>query len=163
MISKQILIPAMLMVVGSSIVLGTTYVSAQEGLDSSTSIVNKIAQKFGLKTEDVQAVFDEHHAEMKTQMKGKLVDRLSQLVSEGKITEAQKEAIMAKMDELSAARLSLNERSKEMTPEERKAEMEKTRAELEAWAKEQGLDLSAIGGLFFGHHKGFGFRKMIVH
>jgi hypothetical protein len=163
MISKKILVPVMTLVVGSSIVLGATYVSAQDETKPTDSLVTKIAQKFGLKPEEVQSVFDEHHTEMKAQMKLKFEDRLTQMVSEGKLTEAQKSAIIAKLDELKTERENYKERFKAMSPEERKAELKNKRTELEAWAKEQGIDLSIFGGIFFGHHKGVGPRKMILH
>jgi len=151
--------------VSSGIVLGATNVSAQEGSSNPmSSLVSKIAQRFNLNESEVQAVFDEHHNEMHEQMQSNFEDRLSQLVLEGKITEAQKAAIVAKMEELHANKEAWISDFENLTPEERRAKMLEKRAELEAWAAEQGIDLSVIGPLKFGHHRGGGmmFHKIVM-
>lgn len=162
-LTKKFLIPALTLVVSSGIVLGATSVLAQDSNTSPmNSLVQKLAQRFNLNESDVQAVFDEHHSEMHAQMKLRFEDHLSGLVTEGKITEAQKEAIFAKMEELKANRETLKEEFSSMSAEERKAKMQEKRAELEAWAQEQGIDLSITGPLMFGHHKGFGWGRHVM-
>ncbi len=65
-------------------------------------------------------------------------ERLTQLAKEGKITEAQKTAILA---ELKTLKEKYNlESLKDLTEEKRKAKMEDMMEELKAWAKEQGID-----------------------
>lgn len=134
-------------------------VSAQSPSDTAhpmQSLVQKIAERFGLSETDVQAVFDEQRDEMHAAMQTRIEDRLTQLVTDGKITEAQKQALIAKMDELKSEHEADRENWKDMTPEERKAAMDTHREELKSWAEAQGIDLSVLGGLMrpFGHMRG---------
>jgi hypothetical protein len=118
------------------------------------TIIGKLVERFGLNQEEVEQVFDEveeeHHAEMQAQHE----ERLNTLVEEGKITEEQKAAIIAKQEEMRQEREANMGSRKDLTPEERKAEMEEHRNEMQAWADENGIDLSLIGGL--GGRKGMG-------
>ncbi len=128
-----------------------------------TSLVQKIATKFGLKQADVQAVFDEEHQAREAAMEAKVETQLSQYVSDGKITEAQKQLILQKRKELAAKHETLRATMQNLTPEERKSKMEAERAELDAWAKQNGIDtqyLMMFGGK--GHH-GFGFGQKPIH
>lgn len=128
-------------------VYGSTTVSAQSPTPKANpiqSLVAKIAQKFNLNEAEVQAVFDEHRQEMHTTMRDKLEDRLSQAVTEGKLTEAQKQAILGKLAELESQKDELRDEFMNATPEERKEKMQSKRAELEAWAREQGIDVSVL-------------------
>lgn len=156
MMKKQLLLPGFALLILGVVTLGATTVSAQGMMGDHSSLITKIAQKFNLKEADVKAVFDEDRQAMHTQMKQKVSDNLSQLVTQGKITEAQKAALLAKMEELQKKHLSDRDTMKNMTPEQRKAAMDKERSDLEAWAKEQGIDLSLIKG--FSRGMGHGFR-----
>ena len=125
------------------------------------SLVQKIADKFGLKKEDVQAVFDQDRQERQVQMQTRFEEQLSQDVKDGKITEDQKQLIIAKRKELEANRQTNMESMKNMTDDERKAAMEKEKQELENWAKENGIDFQYLFGGFKGHPGGFrgGWKK----
>jgi hypothetical protein len=93
------------------------------------SLAQKIAEKFGLNKDEVMTVVNDHHKEMNTQrqaeMKAKMGERLTQIVTDGKITEAQKQLILAKQSELQSAREAEMQSLKDKTPDERKAAMEK--------------------------------------
>ena len=69
---------------------------------------------------------------------------LSQLVKDGKLTEAQKQLIVTKRAELDSARKTQFESSKNLTPEERKTQMEKEKTTLQAWAKENGIEIQYL-------------------
>ena len=112
----------------------TAVVSAQTNGSPFQSLIARIAEKFNLKTEDVQSVFDEHKQTWQEEMKARFEERLSALVQAGKLTEAQKKLIMDKKSELMNKRKNLRQQHRE---------------ELEKWAEENGIDLN----LFFG---GFG-------
>lgn len=161
---KILLTVAAISIIGVGLLTSKT-VFAQNidnGQNPMSSLVAKIADKFGLKKEDVQAVFDqdrtEHQAEMEktrvarqAEMETKFEEQLSQDVTDKKITEAQKEFILAKRKELEANRQAKMESMKNLTDDERKTAMEKERAELETWAKENSIDLKYLMG-------GFGMR-----
>lgn len=131
-------------VVVGGLVLSTTLAKAQTPTTPFSGLAEAIAKKFNLDQAQVQTVFDEYHdqrrSEMFTQMKERQDKRLSQLVSDGKLTETQKQAVLAKMEELAKQRESDQDLFKNMTAEERRTEMEKRRDVLESWAEAQGID-----------------------
>ncbi len=122
------------------------YASAQENTNPEATIVEKIATKFGLNKEEVQKVFDEQRAEMHTRMQQRNEDRLDQLVSDGKITDAQKALIQNKQQEHWAERENNKDSIKDKTPDQIKTEMEAKKAAIEAWAKENGIDPQYLFG-----------------
>jgi AraC-like DNA-binding protein len=101
------------------------------------TIVQKLAQKFGLKESDVQSVFDQARTERVANMQKKLDDRLSQDVKDGKINEAQKQLIIAKLQEL-------------------KTQRQENQQSLKDWASQNGIDIKYLFGGFgrgFGHFR----------
>lgn len=118
--------------------------AANEPAAGPASLITKIAQKFGLKEADVKAVFDEEMAAHKADMQAKMQDHLTTLVTEGKITEAQKQLIISKRAEMESARAAEMDSLKDKTPAQRKALMDQKRSELEAWAKTNGIDLKYL-------------------
>lgn len=146
---KIMIIPVAAVAIGVALLLGAKTVSAQTGKpDFHQALVQKIAQKFGLNQNDVQQVFDEHHAEMKTQMRtqmdAKVEASLTKDVTDGKITEAQKQIILAKYKELADKKQTEFQNMKGMTPEQRKAAMETEKQELLDWAKQNNLDVNYL-------------------
>jgi Skp family chaperone for outer membrane proteins len=114
------------------------------GNTNHDSLIQKIIQKFGLKEADVRSVFDSFHQDRVNQMKTKNVDRLTQLVKDGKITEAQKKLMIAKQEEMQKNAQSQRDALKDKTPEQRKAIMDAKRAEIEKWAKDNGIDIQYL-------------------
>ncbi len=156
--NKKLLLTAVTVTVLGAGLFGMQTVSAQTATDPSATIVQKISEKFGLNKDEVQKVFDEERTARRVEMQAKMEERLNTLVSEGKITEAQKQLILAKHKELQAERGSMMQNKANMTPEQRKETMETKRTELEAWAKANGIDTQY---LFLGQGmKGFGHGQM---
>lgn len=118
-----------------------------EGNGNYPPLIQKLVERFNLDANEVQEVFDEVREERHQEMQARMEERLNQAVEEGKITEEQKEAILAKKAEMQAR----GEELKDLSPEERKEAMEEHREEMKAWLEENGLDL----GEFFGGFKGF--------
>ena len=148
--SKKIIIPAIILGVLLLIsILGVRSVRADEN-SVYPSIVQRLAKRFNLNTEEVQQVFDEGREERRQQMQARSEECLDQAVSDGKITEEQKQAILAKKEEMAADREG-------STPEKRREEMETHREELKTWAGENGIDSSLIPMLLGrGHYDSFG-------
>ena len=115
-----------------------------QSADSQSGMITKLAQKLGVSETQVKSAFDELRNEHETEMKANMNTKLTTLVSEGKITEAQKAAIIAKMEELKSKMEANRETFKNLTPEERKTKMTAEKTELETWAKSQGIDLSIL-------------------
>ena len=156
-------------VVTAGLVLSTSLARAQTTEKPFGGLAEAVAKKLNLEQAQVEAVFTEYHEqhrqEMTEEMKAVEETRLSGLVTSGKITEAQKQAIIAKMAELKAARQNFDkEQFKSMTPEQRKAEMLKKKEELDAWAKAQGIDPSVLMPTFKfkGGRGGHGMGKMVA-
>lgn len=125
--------------------------------DRHAALVQELATRFSLNKDDVQAFFDQKHAarraEMETKMKERVEDQLAKAVAAGKITEAQRAAILAKAEELRAKA----EEAVKMTDEaQRKARLDALRAETEQWLKDQGLDKRQVPFLLMGGHPGMG-------
>lgn len=147
-------------VVTAGLVLSTSLAKAQAPEQPFSGLVDAIAKKFNLNETEVQAFFDEYHTQHKqdmlVKMKEKQAERMSQLVTEGKLTEAQKQAFIAKMEELHSQMEENKESMKDLTPEQRRTEMQKQHEELKAWAQSQGIDLDAIMPMQFKMMKGPG-------
>lgn len=168
-IKKSILIASTVAAVG----LGTIGASAlaQNSNGGTTSLVDKIAQKFNLNKDEVQKVFDQNKADRQAEMEARYEDRLSQAVKDGKLTEEQKTKILAKHKELQAkfeaqreagkdARAELEnktEAERKALMEQKKAELDKLKSEIEAWEKENNIPsgylMVGLGG--HGMHGGF--------
>ena len=104
-------------------------------------LVEAIATKFHLNVVDVQAVFDEERAKRQdTRQEHRadfMADHLAQAVKDGKLSQAQADALKAKQAEMQ----TYMENLKGKTPEERKIAMEAKRTEFETWTKAQGIPL----------------------
>ena len=147
-LKKSVIAAAAVATVGVAGLTATQAVlAATDSTDSpESSLVDKLATKFGLNKSDVQAVFDEEHSEREA----KADERLQALVDDGTITAEQKTAIEAKIAEMKAQRESERDSFKDLSADERKAKMEEKKAELESWAEENGIDLSDLKGVLMG-------------
>lgn len=139
---KIILFAAAVTIVGASI-LSASSVFAHSTIAERhprSLIAQRLAEKFGLNQAEVEAVFDEVHAEREAQHKALYEERLNQLVTDGKITKAQRLLIVAKQAELEATRQTMMDNMLSKTPEERRAVMDAKRQTLDTWAQEHGID-----------------------
>ncbi len=100
---------------------GTSAVLADSDNPMHQTLVSRIAQKFNLKEEDVEAVFEAVRDEKQEEMKAQKEERLSQAVKDGVITESQKSALITKM-------------------EEHLGERRQNREEMQNWYKEQNIN-----------------------
>lgn len=149
MTNKLLLATVGVLTVGA-LIAGTNMVFAEDSSTNQQSLVQKLAARFSLNESDVQAVFDEsraeHQAARQAEMKAQLETRLNQAVTDGKITAAQKQLILDKHQEMQEQREADRTAWLNKTPEERRTAMEKRRAELEAWASTQGIDIAYLAG-----------------
>lgn len=181
--STKILIPTVaLSVLTVAGLIGVSGTFAQEETDR-VSWTQKIAEHFNLNQDDVDNFFESERENRQAEMQQKQEDRLSNLVSEGKLTEEQKQKIIEKCEEMKADREANGENFgkrnkgdfKEMTEEERQVERDKReqeretrQSEMKGWLKEIGIDvdnddfykelmpLLGNGGLGNGGHRGHG-------
>ena len=90
---------------------------AQSQTGRFDTLVSRLASRFGVPEDEVQQVFDEVHAEHQSQMQTMFEERLNEQVSTGEITEAQKQAILDKKEEL----IAFHEGLSGLTPDDRKS------------------------------------------
>lgn len=138
-----VIVLSMAILVGLPIA-GIVNAKAQGANGNSETIIQKLVARFGLKTEEVKQVFDEARQERQTKMQENYDQRLTKLVDDKKITEAQKQLILNKQKELQA---------------QRAAGGKKNRTDLENWAKDNGIDLSLLR-MFGGMGKRGGWKGM---
>ena len=161
MLSKKIIIPSLAVVIVGVSAFGVVRASAQEGPQTPFGgLAQAIAQKFNLSQSDVQLVVTDWHTKQHTQMEEKMKEnlsaRLDALVKEGKLTAAQKQAILNKFAEQKND-FKLSD-LKDKTSDERRAAMEQKKTDLENWAKSQGIDLTLLPEIMGGHHMRMGGR-----
>ena len=111
------------------------------------SIIQKLIDKFNLNPEEVTQVLDETRQEHQQQAQANFEEKLNEAVGNGKITEDQKNIILAKHEELKNGRDSLED----LSPEERRQKAQTQQEELKAWAEQNGIDLKDF---FLGQNKG---------
>jgi competence protein ComGC len=129
--------------------------SSATNTDPMSSLVDAIATKFNLNKNDVQQVFDTQKAQRDADRETKIKAEVAQLVTDGKITQAQADLINEKRAELQKQRETDKTSFDSMTDTERKTAMDKKRTDLESWAKQNNIDTQylryAMGG---GHGHG---------
>ncbi len=138
---KSTLIPVLslagvLAAAGAGVSYAATTQTTSEG--PMNQLVSAISTKFNLNKVDVQAVFDEQHSIMEAERAQAYIDRLNEAVTAGDLTQAQADLLVAKRDELAAAKPD-KATIEQTDPAERHAEMKKTADELKAWAIENSI------------------------
>ncbi len=150
-IKKPLLIAGAISTIGFAGLAGSSLASAQSSTSGSDSLVSKIAQKFNLKTEDVQAVFTEDRNAREAEHQASIEKELTQAVTDGKITADQKDKIVAKQKELQTSMEANRDAMKDKTEAERKAAMDAKRTELEQWAKDNNIPTEFLRYVHGGH------------
>jgi len=154
---RKIFLPVFLSLAILTVGILATKVKAEE-VGSYPPIVQKIAERFNLNVSDVKQVFDEERDERRADRYARFTERLNDLVSEGKLTEDQKDAVLAKHEEMQ----NQIEELRNLSFEERKTKMQEVHDDFKSWAEGQGIDLSTIGplggpfGRGMGHGMGMG-------
>ena len=155
---KNLVIPVLALVLLTSVSYGATQALAEES-GNFPPLVARLVERFNLNEDEVGEVLDEFKGEHHLRMQERMEARLSELINDGEITEEQKQAILDKHAEMRADHEELKSKWSSMTDDERLALHEAHRDQMEAWAEENGLDLSEI--LPFSHmQKGMGHPHM---
>ena len=137
-VKRSLLIAGAVTTLGLATTLGVSAYAMSGGSGETGELVSKLAQRFNLNQAEVQAVFDEYR---NTEREANVSEYLQELVDKGKITAEQKTLIESKLKEVSAAK-------------------DKEKAELEAWAKEKGVDIKYV---MKGLHKDSDYLQKLVN
>lgn len=152
---KQLITAGIATAVGVTSLAGFGVANAATDTSNSTgpmsSLVDAIATKFNLNESEVQSVFDEQRTQMKAEREAEIKEKVAQLVTDGKITQAQADKINAKRAELKAEREANKDSSDTKTREAMKSEMEAKRTELKTWAEENDIDEQYLRYVIGGH------------
>ncbi|HEY1064308.1 MAG TPA: hypothetical protein VGE30_03360 [Candidatus Saccharimonadales bacterium] len=128
--------------------------AATDNTKSETSIVDKLASKFNLNKDEVQAVFDEDRAAHRAEREADQKERLAQAVSDGKLTQAQADHVTAALNDIRELRGDAKPRT--LSDEARDRIKDKMDA-LRDWAKQNNIDLEYVmPGHIPGGHGGPG-------
>lgn len=147
---KKLILPAIAILTVAGLTAGVVSASAHFMGKNDPEFSKTLAQKLGVSEDKVTKAFDELHQEKATKMKADLESRLTQAVKDGKITDAQKNAIQERFGEAQIKKFD----RKEFDPSQMKTEMEKRKTELENWAKENNISLSTLRELLRPQGKG---------
>jgi hypothetical protein len=152
-VKRSLLVGAAIATVGASS-LGLAGVASADTASSSsegTSIVDKIASKFNLSKDEVQAVFDEDRESRQAEREAEQKEKLAAAVSDGTLTQAQADHITAALAEIKTLRGDSEPRTE--SDETRQAIKEKMDA-LRSWAEENDIDMRDL--MIGGPHGGGG-------
>lgn len=126
-----------------SVGLVSAAASDTDSADSSTtSLVQKIANKFNVSTSDVQAIFDADRTEKQAEMKADQKERLAAAVTAGELTQAQADHITQALDEIDTLRGTTKPEDEDSTTHDQiKAKMDALRT----WADDNSVDMKYVG------------------
>jgi NADH dehydrogenase/NADH:ubiquinone oxidoreductase subunit G len=143
---KKLIVLILALIVLASAALAAQVKAQQK--DHPDALIQKLVERFSLNQYEVEQVFNEARQEKNQEMQARQEEKLGQLVSEGKLTEEQKQTIIAKKQELQQNRPDFDS----MSEEERRAQKQAHQEEIKAWAEENGIDMHLIIG--FGNGPG---------
>jgi hypothetical protein len=141
---------------GAGIAQAATNSDSSTKTDSMSNLVEAVANKFNLNKTEVQQVFDEQKVEMQAEHEQNIKEQIAKLVTDGKISQAQVDAINAKRAELQQEREANKDKFQSMTEDERKTERDQHKTDLEAWAKENNIDTKYLRFVMGGQGHGPG-------
>ncbi len=130
-----------------------------------SGLIQFIAQKFGLDQNQVKSAVTDYQQQRKATitprptlspqaMQDQEKKRLNNLVSQGKITTDQENAILAELAAL-RAKYPFNA---QQTPDQRKTQMQNMQNDLKAWAQANNIDFSIVWPMGMRGGFGGGFR-----
>ncbi len=139
--------------IGGVVSAATSPSTTESAADTKSSLIDRLAERFNLNKSDVEKVFEEERAEREKDRQQKMEQRLAQAVTDGKITEDQKAAILEKHQEMKAYMESIKDKPRA----ERKELMHTKMQELRQWAEDNNLEqyVHFLGkpGMAVGHHE----------
>ena len=104
--------------------------------DDYPVMVEQLAEKLDLDPEEILEAFKDMNEERKESLEKNFEEKLDKAVEEGNITEEQKEAIMAKREEVAEELQDI----KELPSSERKEAIKDIADDLKEWAEENDID-----------------------
>ncbi|MBI2797950.1 hypothetical protein HYX70_01450 [Candidatus Saccharibacteria bacterium] len=110
-LKKSAKVTAVAIAASVMLLAGAVPAMAANSSEHKPNLVDKIASAFHLNHDDVQSRVQDFRAEKQQDRRAKLEARLTQAVKDGNLSEAQKSAILQKVDELKSFADSLKDKS----------------------------------------------------
>ena len=147
--------------VGSTVAVTAASAHNGGGAEDRAERISTYAEENNVSESEAQTFFEEKKAERQAERSEKRAERIAGLVEAGTLTQTQADELTALKDGFKAEAETLKESGAER--EDIKAAMEENRAEVEAWADAQGINLDDIKpergeGDHKGHRGGHGAR-----
>lgn len=153
-INKKFTIPLMTVMIVGAAAYSASQVFASTDLSNYPPMVQRLAERFGLKTDEVKTFFDEERQNRQDDMLSDYSDFLDEAVSSGELSEDKKSLLIAKKKEQQAE--MENRQPGAGDREERRSEMQEKRDEMTKWAKDNGIDEKYLFAHGEGEGRGFG-------
>lgn len=143
---NKFLVPVTVLTIVCGLFLGASHIQAVTTTQENkfTSFIHELAQKFNINETELKNFFEDKRSAHMTRMHDNLDTKLDKLVSNGKITAAQKKLILDKLTELKNNQKNRAENFNNMTEEQRKAARDAERKDLQDWANKNGIDLQYL-------------------
>ncbi|HEY2004065.1 MAG TPA: hypothetical protein VGH44_03025 [Candidatus Saccharimonadia bacterium] len=135
MITKKILIPMAAVAVLTAGAVGVSQVSAASSSGSGQTLAQRISSAFGLDQSKVQSVIDQYRTDQQSQAETKYEQMLTDAVSQGKLTSAQKDAILTEHNKLGSELAAAQGK----TGTDRRTALQQVRTEANTWSKQNNL------------------------
>jgi polyhydroxyalkanoate synthesis regulator phasin len=154
--NKKVLLTA-LALAGAVTVGGVALTSSVQAAsdDATHPLVQQLAERFNLNPDDVEQFMQDHREQRRAERHARMEEHLTEAVTNGTITEAQKQALLAKKEEMRAQ----HEAIKDLPQDERRDAHRQLREEMKEWAESQGIDLQSLMEDHGGKRKDHGFGK----
>jgi hypothetical protein len=134
---KNLIVPTMLIIaLLATGVFTPQAVFAQED-PAYRPLIQRLADEFGLREEEVEQVIDEVRQERQEHLYQQWIDRLNTAVVLGKLTQEQMDALVSKQKDVIR---QMNE-LQEMTPQDRHEALNAIQKEFEQWADNHHINL----------------------
>jgi len=142
---RNLIIGAGVASIGIAGVTGVATASALTSTESTTgtSLIDKLVSKFNLNKAEVRAVFDANRSEHHAAMQADRTAALKTALSDGKVTQAQYDYIVAAQTEIDSLMSSAG--TPDTQSDETKAAIKVKLDALKDWMKEQNLSPENIG------------------
>ena len=140
----KLLLPIAAVAITAITMYGANQIMAFNGGDQHDALIQKLASTFGKSETEVQTVFSQFRTEQQATREAEFEARLTTAVTEGKLTEEQKQLVIAKHTELQAQHEADFANKDSMTREEWQAKRQAEHDALDSWAESNGIDLSSV-------------------
>ena len=102
--------------------------------------LERLAERFDLDIDEITDFMEELREEKRIEMESRFEEKLNELVEDGDITSAQKEAILEKKEVMEG----FKEELEDMTVSEAREALKDMKEELKSWADDNDLELKCL-------------------